>query len=385
MKLRLLNTEEHGKTRELWEKVFPEDTKAFLDYYYFIKTRSNQIYVIEEDEKIVSMLQLNPYQIRIEGQTFPGNYIIAVATEKEYRGRGYMRALLIRSLNDMFGQKIPFTFLMPAAEAIYTPYDFRFIYDQVKGKLQKEDGGAAAPCDASYQTADAGLWDAEAMAQFFHDGFEDRWQVYAVRDAGYYQTMIMEQQSERGGVRLLKKDGRIAGMAAYAREEATEIREPLCLDGCEEMMRAVLKDLARDGQESVPVYGDSFCDFESAGKRETKPAIMARIVCLRTFLEALKVPEGTEMSCSFAVIDPVIPRNSRVWKLESGKEEEAVHVRETEDSEGVLPVAELTELLFGRVRPGELKGREGVILSGRLEAELGKIRKLTKVFLNEVV
>ena len=385
MKLRLLNTEEHGKTRELWEKVFPEDTKAFLDYYYFIKTRSNQIYVIEEDEKIVSMLQLNPYQIRIEGQTFPGNYIIAVATEKEYRSRGYMRALLIRSLNDMFGQKIPFTFLMPAAEAIYTPYDFRFIYDQVKGNLQREGGGAAAPCDASYQTADAGLWDAEAMAQFFHDGFEDRWQVYAVRDAGYYQTMIMEQQSERGGVRLLKKDGRIVGMAAYAREEATEIREPLCLDGCGEAMRSALKDLAQDGQESIPVYGDSLCDSESAGRRETKPVIMARIVCLRTFLEALKVPEGTEMSCSFAVIDPVIPRNSRMWKLESGKEEEAVHVRETEDSEGVLPVAELTELLFGRVRPGELKGREGVILSGRLEAELGKIRKLTKVFLNEVV
>ena len=71
MKLRRLDPSEHGKTRELWEEVFPDDTKAFLDYYYYIKTRDNAIYVIEEDGEICSMLQLNPYMVRVEGQEFP--------------------------------------------------------------------------------------------------------------------------------------------------------------------------------------------------------------------------------------------------------------------------------------------------------------------------
>ena len=77
MTLRILDQNEHGRTRCLWEEVFTEDTKTFLDYYYYIKTRDNQIYVVEEDGQICSMLQLNPYMVRMEDKEFPSAYIIA--------------------------------------------------------------------------------------------------------------------------------------------------------------------------------------------------------------------------------------------------------------------------------------------------------------------
>ena len=141
MILRKLDQSEHRLTRPLWEEVFTDDTKAFLDYYYYIKTRDNEIYVVEEEGKICSMLQLNPYQLMIGGKQYPSAYIIAVATKESFRGRGYMGALLRTSLNDMYTEKIPFTFLMPAAEAIYTPYDFRFIYDQPVGTAGSVAGG----------------------------------------------------------------------------------------------------------------------------------------------------------------------------------------------------------------------------------------------------
>ena len=139
MILRKLTQEEHGNTRPLWEEVFADDTKAFLDYYYYIKTRDNEIYTVEEDGQICSMLQLNPYTLNIVNNSFPCAYIIAVATREPYRGRGYMGALLRTALNDMYAEKMPFTFLMPAAEAIYTPYDFRFIYTQNIGRITLED------------------------------------------------------------------------------------------------------------------------------------------------------------------------------------------------------------------------------------------------------
>ena len=91
MIIRKLEQSEHIATRKLWEEIFPEDTKAFLDYYYYIKAAKNQIYVVEEDGRICSMLQLNPYRIRLEDKSFPSEYIVAVATKKEYRSRGYMR------------------------------------------------------------------------------------------------------------------------------------------------------------------------------------------------------------------------------------------------------------------------------------------------------
>ena len=34
MELRRLEEQEHQKTRKLWEEVFSDDTRAFLDYYY---------------------------------------------------------------------------------------------------------------------------------------------------------------------------------------------------------------------------------------------------------------------------------------------------------------------------------------------------------------
>lgn len=48
-----------------------------------------------------------------------------------------MRALLNTVLERMHSEKVPFTFLMPAAEAIYRPYDFRYIYDQCMQEVKK--------------------------------------------------------------------------------------------------------------------------------------------------------------------------------------------------------------------------------------------------------
>ena len=407
MILRRLDPAEHGRTRKLWEEVFADDTKAFLDYYYYIKTRDNEIYVVEEDGGICSMLQLNPYTVRMEEQEFPSAYIIAVATRKEYRSRGYMGAMLRTCLKDMYKRGFPFTFLMPAAEAIYTPYDFRYIYSQDRGTLIREgrgrepywkngeDGSASFEVRAAelgvnkrdgVLFSDGGLWDAEELSQFFESHFADQFQVCTVRDTAYYQTMILEQQSEKGGVRLIRQDGVLKGYYAYAGEEGLEIREPLFLPGYEEEFRISVGELAdrdrtrRDGRQEIMVHA---CPLEFAGDK--KPLIMARIVSLRKLLSALKVPEEESVDCAFAVIDPLITGNSRIWKLTSEPGETELHVRETEDSEGVLPVADLAELIFGRVMPEELSDREGVILTEHLAGELKKITKLTRVCFNEIV
>ena len=384
MILRKLDQSEHGKTRPLWEEVFVEDTKDFLDYYYYIKTRDNQIYVVEEDGQIRSMLQLNPYTLKVGSKELPSAYIIAVATRKAFRGRGFMGALLRTALEDMYQAKIPFTFLMPAAEAIYTPYDFRFIYDQCIGSLkqcctQEEQRGDA--CDFS----DAALWNAEEIADFFNAHFSEKWQVYAVRDAAYYQTVILEQSSEHGGVRLIREGGEIKGVYAYATEEGLEIREPLYLEGYENAFFRSVRQLAANGQsrikdEDIKIYA---CPEYMSCKR--KPIIMARIVCLPELMRTMTVPENLSVDCSFAVIDPLIRQNSRVWRVTSAYGELKLHVRETEDSEGVLPVDLLTELLFGRVETAKLADDDRVVMTEHLTEELDKITKFTKIFLNEVV
>lgn len=411
MEVRLLKQQEHGKTRLLWEKVFQEDSKAFLDYYYFFKTRENSVYVVEEDEEIRSMLHLNPFLIQVGEGQFDGRYIIAVATEESYRKRGYMGMLLRKAMQAMYQEKQPFTFLMPAAEAIYTPYDFRFVYDQNVWKytvVEKQE-------QKSLPVSEAGIGDGADLAAFFMEYFSERFQIYAVRDEQYYQTMLFEQQSENGGIAILKRSEKIVGCFLYGDEDGLEIREPLYLKEYEtEFWAAVGKICEKHGQKEALVYA-GISEEEKIGTVEfqkKKPTIMVRILHLESLLRLLKTKAGEQIDCSFAVLDSILTQNSRVWKLQSspiGEIEEGedtvkeadvakevekqrssdcktkIYVRETEDSEGVLSIAALTSLLFGYKSVEEVAEDPDVFLSERLMGELKKIQPLDKIYLNEIV
>ena len=180
MILRKLRREEHGKTRKLWEEVFKEDTPEFLDYYYSVKTAENEIYVIEEDGAIRSMLHLNPYTMRIGEKIYQTHYIVAVATEETYRKRGYMAKLLRQAAKDMRENGEPFTFLMPAAEAIYYPHGFRFIYQQ---RQQNMTGKKSRDFQCDIVLAEKK--DCGELAEFSNRILRKTYEVYAERDGRY--------------------------------------------------------------------------------------------------------------------------------------------------------------------------------------------------------
>ena len=63
MRLRYLRPEEKAVSRRLYETCFPEDTPKFVDYYYAEKCRDNEIIVLEQGEKICSMIHANPFPV----------------------------------------------------------------------------------------------------------------------------------------------------------------------------------------------------------------------------------------------------------------------------------------------------------------------------------
>lgn len=385
MEARKLSINEHGKTRKLWENVFPEDSKEFLDYYYFLKTRENEIYVMEDDQYICSMLQLNPYLLKLNEKQFTGHYVIAVATDPEYRKRGFMGTLLRKSMKDMYDRNEIFTFLMPADERIYLPYDFRFVYDQNVSLYQKDESTIGILKDSDVEIVEAGIRDGTTIAEFFQNHFSESYQIHVIRDEHYYQTLLFEQQSEHGGIRILKKDHQIVGIYLYADEDGLEVREPLCLSGYEEVMRGALSALCREKEyESVQVYAASHHDDVHMISVQKKPIIMFRILHLELLLNCLHVKENEQISCSFAVLDSIITKNSRVWRLKS-REDMSIEVTETEDSEGVLTIGALTSLLFGYKTVEEIARESNVYLSEHLMQELQKIQSLDRIYLNEIV
>lgn len=261
MKLRKLRPEEHIRTRRLWEEIFTEDTPEFLDYYYTVKTKDNEIYVIEEEGEIVSMLHLNPYQMRIRNKIYQTHYIVAVATDKRYRKRGLMRQLLNHSMMVMADRGEPFTFLMPAAEAIYKPFGFEFVYEQKREKV------AGKKCvDDTLRIINASVEDCEVIADFANEFLKD-YDVVTWRDAKYYMTLLSELASEDGGIVVLKRDSKIQGIFGYAKGEQLQIREPLFYD--EEDLQHVIYYFTGNEKDKALCIGYG---------KETKPMIMAKIL-----------------------------------------------------------------------------------------------------------
>ena len=140
-----------------------------------------------------------------------------------------------------------------------------------------------------------------------------------MRDSVYYQTKILEQQSESGGVRLIFEEKDLVGVFFYAREDILEILEPVILQEKEDAFLEAVEELRRE-KELVKILGCTekmreLWENVHGVRTEEKPLIMARITHLPTFLSAMKVPEEEKVDCSFAVIDPLLQKNSGVWKF----------------------------------------------------------------------
>lgn len=167
--IRYLAEHEKGKSEPLYRAAFPEDKDAFVKYYYSYVTKDNKILVLEQENEICSMLHLNPYTLSVNGTKVDAYYYVAVATRADCRHQGMMRKLLHQSLNDIYREGHPFTYLMPADQAIYEPFDFRIVYQQKKLEL---------PLDPEKAN--------EKMAELFD--------VYTLWDDWYVEKMLEEER-----------------------------------------------------------------------------------------------------------------------------------------------------------------------------------------------
>lgn len=374
MEIRRLEVWEHEKTRPLYEEVFSEDSKGFVDYYYTEKTKDNQIYVVEEDGTICAMLHLNPYPVMVNGQEKLLHYIVAVATKPEYRKRGYMAALIRRVLEDMYAAGEIFTYLMPAAEGIYLPHDFRTVYRQERRYYEDVDGCTARPEDRESKGTQPGeteralsddctarpaeAADCESLAEAAEAYLSEKYQVYAKRDKAYYERLLKEYASEGGKLMLTIEEGQITDCRIY---------EP-----------------DRDADSGMDRNPGSGADREENSAKEFAPLIMVRVVDARRLLMSVGL-SGLCVAC-FRITDPLIPENNRCVVI-TGTEYSGVMLMDgkEENSEGTIPVSSLAAFLFGALTVEELRGEEGVEMSERLMGELGKIIPLKKIYLNEVV
>lgn len=391
---------------QLWRECFL-DTKMYTDFYFQYKVANNQLYTIYEDNILTCMLHLNPYHFQLGKRKVLSNYIVGVATKKEYRKRGLMKRILTDSLNDMWNDKIEFTYLMPAAERIYYPYSFRFVYEQdrVKYILNLMD----VELENQSVTEDILRWyipqykreveQYHGLASFANELLEYNFDCFTIRDSHYYEEIHAEMQSTGGNLVLLYEKDEIVGYFAYmVNGDEAEIAE--CIVRPEIMDKAIrtiqqyfisyLKDRTIKGEETdsekvIITFLESYFIkgidkiFKNAVITNT-PIIMARIVHFEEFIKCITSKE--EISIRLKIIDGDIKNNEGTYELKFNKI--GCQIRRTDEKEEIsMDIAELTRLMFHAVEIDECEAFKEA--EEDLKGRFKQINPYQRLYINEIV
>ena len=350
---------ENQRARKLYEEIFDEDSPAFVDYYFRVKAAENEIFVVEnEKQEILATLHLNPYKMMFCGEKAKTNYIVAVATRADCRHQGMMRSLLQASLQEMYRREETFTWLMPAAEAIYRPFGFRFIYEKNKMTVTA-DVLQRAETDENWQIhsdqevsrdifcEEAKKEDLAELACFAEKQLSKLAEVYTVHDIAYFEQRMQEVGCEGGSLILIRKEKEICGyfLALKKDREAWEI---------------VVEDAVQ--KKAFPAVFHWFgaseekCTFtafpqiwEQYAQSENVPAIMGRIVHLERFVCYLKIKK--EQEWKVRLTDSLIPENNGYFIIKTGIEGGSlIRVENLSEKEKKMfcsmDIGQLTEELF---------------------------------------
>lgn len=350
---------ENQRARKLYEEIFDEDSPAFVDYYFRVKAAENEIFVVEnEKQEILATLHLNPYEMMFCGEKVKTNYIVAVATRADCRHQGMMRSLLQASLQEMYRRKETFTWLMPAAEAIYRPFGFRFIYEKNK-MTATADVLRRAETDENWQIhsdqevsgdifcEEAKKEDLAELACFAEKQLSKLAEVYTVHDIAYFEQRMQEVECEGGSLILIRKEKEICGyfLALKKDREAWEI---------------VVEDAVQKKAFPAVLHwfgaSEEKCTFtafpqiwEQYAQSENVPAIMGRIVHLERFVCCLKIKK--EQEWKIRLTDSLIPENNGYFIIKTGIEGGSlIRVENLSEKEKKMfcsmDIGQLTEELF---------------------------------------
>lgn len=368
----------------LWESCFG-DTKAYMEFYFQNKVGKNEIFIMEEADQVVSMVHLNPYVLQVNEEEMLAHYIVGVATNPEYRRRGYMGQLLRQAMEFMYDKGEAFTYLMPAAYGIYAPYDFRYIYEQRRLKMKLRDISVMAPfieCKPYSKCSDR---EKKRLVSFANDALQKAFQVFAVRSETYYDRLAKEMKACGGDLLLLSAEEQIIGVVPYSVEEENLCFPELVIQpSYTKAILATMVDYVKNSQavfhtvtllESYFVERKQLKEVFSEVVEEQKPIIMARIIHAKQALALLRATKP--LSFVIKVNDGYIERNEgtyeiRVW--ESGCEV----IETTKEEELTLSIDELTELVFAYAPLPTVNNKE-------LEVKLQKLIRLSHCYINEIV
>ncbi len=148
---------------DIWKTVFG-DPNNYMEVYFRTKYKNENTLLYFEGDKAVASLQLLPYNFTFYGAEIPVLYLSGVSTLSDYRKKGYMQELMVRSLEVAHERGYALMLLIPQEEWLLKFYDkYGFIQTfeageknltllgDMKGLMEQDMQAAYSKFDAAFR------------------------------------------------------------------------------------------------------------------------------------------------------------------------------------------------------------------------------------------
>ena len=344
--IKYLNQKEKIFTKPLYKEAFFEDSDSFVNYYYEEKLKDNRILADIEGESVRSMIMLNPYKISVFNKIYNLDYIVAVATGKEFKRQGYMRRLLNKALCDMNAENVPFTYLIPANKDYYLPFDFAFVankneYNANFSGLKKQVIKEEPDKELIFRILD-----------FINNEVSKDNDVYTSRDENYFIRDLKEIASEDGFINIYSDENDIVAYESFWGKKL-ELKE-----------RIVSSKLGN--------------------RKFGKENIMVRITDIVELLSNFRAKEPLDIIIK--INDNIIEAQNGYFRIEMDERHSSVSMISDIGDRGFaeFDIADFTEWIFGYVSDAKCS-LINFLDKSTAKKTLDSINKISGIFINELV
>ncbi len=285
----------------LWKTCFPADSPDFVAFYMNrVHKTEDSLVLLGEQGDARAYLGMVPYGLQLGKERVPCSYLSGVSTLPEFRGQGYMTAMMRRALQVMYGRGDVFSALIPAKPELYIKFGYTDVFFLEEKSLPKGKGRGQRTDDVS------NLW------KWYEQYCEKHFCSFLTRTKEQWDILLEEHfRFEKG--ELWCNEGAYALVSRF--EQKTVVKEAM---GDEEAINALLCQMG-DGVLLSPT--------------SQKPFGQARVINVQKAMQYLS-------DCKFFITDPWISENNGTFTVRNGE------VKKTTETAPEITIGALTSLIL---------------------------------------
>ena len=377
MDIRFARGNEKDNIREIWDYCFNDGPK-FTDYYFEDKYDNENTVVVEDENEIVSSLQLNQYKLLLNGKLYDTSYIVGVSTFPQVRGKGYMKNIMDFTLNELYKKKQLVSILMPIDYRLYRKYGYEHCYDQLEYELDIED---LRGFKSSGNMKKANLNSIEEMIEI-QESFLKNVNGNIKRDKAYYESLFKEVNSEDGHIYIHENDDSKGYIIYFINGENMFVRELYytSLESLKSMLKFIYNHNTQCKKVTVSAPINDKIRFILANPRtasiKLKPFMMGRVINFEEYIKTLNIKNHIKGSLNISIKDDFIKENNNVFKI--NLENDKIYVEKGEFTPHIqFDINTISQLAFSYI-----DAREAFLLNN-LEEDENIIEFLNSIFVKK--